>query len=122
MRSKMTTFGIGFLCVFQLTWLWLAGGQPNAFAQEAETPEALPKSFVQVCRAFTASLDEQSAAIDTGDRLTEIGQWVGEHEDKGFRLHNVDFEVGQKRTGYPQGWVYVCVTPASNPASMTSTD
>ena len=63
-----------------------------------------------VCRLFLLDVST-AAAIDTADRTTEVGQWVGEQVDQGMMLHGVDFEVGQKSTGYPQGYLNVCVYP-----------
>ena len=122
MRSNMTTIAIGFLCVFQLGWLWATLLLPEASAQEGHATSPQPASFHQICRGFTAPLDDQMAAVDTRDRLTEVGQWVGQHEDQGLRLHHVDFEIGQKRTGYPQGWIYVCMAPTSSPAQIQTPD
>lgn len=62
------------------------------------------------CRLFVTEVTH-GADIDTGDRTTEIGQWVGDQEDDGWLLYGVDFEVGQKSTGYPNAFVHVCVYP-----------
>lgn len=76
---------------------------PTAAPSEIEAPRAR-------CRVFRID-SENGATWDTSDRTIEIGQWVGEQEDQGWLLHDVDFEVGQKATGYPQGYVQVCMRP-----------
>ncbi len=63
-----------------------------------------------VCRLFLSNVGD-SSVLDTSDRTTEVGQWVGQQVDQGMSLHGVDFEVGQKTTGYPQGYLHVCVYP-----------
>lgn len=65
-----------------------------------------------VCRLFLVDVTD-SGRMDTADRTTEVGQWVGEQVDSGLVLHGVDFEVGQKPTGYPQGYLNVCVYPGA---------
>jgi hypothetical protein len=60
------------------------------------------------CRAFQTALD---AEIDTRDPEAELGQWVLDHEDRGWKVQTVQLEVGQKQTGFPQGWAYVCLRP-----------
>ncbi len=71
---------------------------------EVTTPERL------LCRIFLIDV-ARGQVVETGDRTTEVGQWVGEQEEEGWRLFGVDFEVGQKATGYPQGYVQVCLQP-----------
>lgn len=63
-----------------------------------------------VCRVFTVDLRDPQT-LDTSDGTTEIGQWVASQAAEGLTLYNVDFEVGQKATGYPQGYAYVCLYP-----------
>jgi len=60
------------------------------------------------CRVFTALLGDDSI-LDTADATTEIGQWIA--EQAGWQLHSVDFEIGQKATGFPQGYRHVCLSP-----------
>jgi hypothetical protein len=60
------------------------------------------------CRAFQAALDSE---IDTRDPEAELGQWVLDHEDRGWKVQTVQLEVAQKQTGFPQGWAYVCLAP-----------
>ena len=62
------------------------------------------------CRPFKVPLEGAPAAIETNDTTTEIGQWL-QKEEASYELFSVDFEVGTKATGYPQGWAYVCLTP-----------
>jgi len=71
--------------------------------------EHVETSARRLCKLFQTDL-QHGAVLETADRTTEIGQWVGEQEDAGWKLHDLDFEVGQKPTGYPQGYVQVCLT------------
>lgn len=65
-----------------------------------------------LCRLFLVDVRDVDT-WDTADRTTEIGQWVGEQTDAGLFLYSLDFEVGQKPTGYPQGYLTVCVYPGA---------
>lgn len=60
------------------------------------------------CRAFPVAADSE---IDTREPSSELGQWVLDHEDRGWKVQSVDWEIGQKPTGFPQGWAHVCLTP-----------
>jgi hypothetical protein len=84
----------------------------SASAQDggAGTPDAAVHHPRDMCRLFVVDLDKDRS-LDTGDRTTEIGKWVGEREDAGWDLQSVDFETGLKATGFPQGWIQVCVSP-----------
>jgi hypothetical protein len=61
------------------------------------------------CRAFPT---DPNAEVDTRDGSTDLGRWVVALEDEGWVVSDVDWEVGQKPTGYPQGYTHVCLTPA----------
>jgi hypothetical protein len=122
MKLKLATTGFAFLCTLQLGALWgvfstteaLATTQPDGATVE---PEQKPR-FSLRCKGFQSDLGKsEQPTIDTADRLTEVGQWVGELEDNGLTLHSVDFEVGQKASNYPQAWVYVCMTPSADTPS-----
>lgn len=115
MRFKLTTAGFGFLCAVQLGWLWGVFSTTDALAEELVASSPKP-GFSLKCKGFNSDLGKsEQPTIDTSDRLTEVGQWVGEQEDTGMSLHSVDFEVGQKASNYPQAWLYVCMssTPAA---------
>ncbi|MBW1880724.1 MAG: hypothetical protein JRI25_23455 [Deltaproteobacteria bacterium] len=62
----------------------------------------------RLCKLFETDVG-QGAMVETSDRTTEVGQWVAEQEEAGWRLHDLDFEVAQKSTGYPQGFIQVCL-------------
>ena len=92
--------------------LLLSGG---AFGQSAgdalEAVTRVPEKVTQLrCRVFAVDV-ERGGAIETSDRTTEVGQWLGRQEDQNWRLHSMDFEMGMKKTGFPQGWVQVCARP-----------
>ncbi|MEQ1506679.1 MAG: hypothetical protein ABMB14_30910 [Myxococcota bacterium] len=63
------------------------------------------------CRTFPTEI---GAEIDTRDGDTPLGQWVIGLEDRGWTVANVAWEVGQKPTGFPQGYTHVCLAPVSN--------
>jgi hypothetical protein len=60
------------------------------------------------CRSFPT---DPGAEIDTRDPATEIGRWVISLEDRGWEVADVDWEIGQKPTGFPQGYTHVCMEP-----------
>jgi hypothetical protein len=83
----------------------------EAPAEEEAVPAIVPSEGGRlVCRLFLVDVGDGDV-LDTSDRTTEVGQWVGQRLDQGMSLHGVDFEVGQKTTGYPQGYLHVCVYP-----------
>lgn len=77
-------------------------------ARADEPPPPAPATRI-VCRLFDRDLDKDRQ-VDTSDRLSEIGRWVGTQEAEGFAVLAVDFATAQKPTGYPQGWLNVCVS------------
>jgi hypothetical protein len=62
------------------------------------------------CRSFPT---DPGAEIDTRDPATDLGRWVLELEDRGWKVHEVDWEVGQKPTGFSQGYTHVCMIPVA---------
>ena len=94
---------------------WAATGDADP---ESSTPAAVPATAAAAhaasapsrfrCRIFPTSLDR---AIDTRDRSSELGRWVIDQESRGWQVASVDFEVGQKPTGFSEGYVQVCLTP-----------
>lgn len=59
------------------------------------------------CRAF--QVDPAAPELDTTDTNTDAGRWTSDRESEGWVLFNVDFELGQKATGYPSAWWEVCL-------------
>jgi len=87
---------------------------PPATAQPPSTDDGATvgaNSGQLVCQVFATDL-RNPTPIDTADATTEIGQWVTQWVGQGYALFNLDFEVGSKSTGYPQGYVQVCMYPA----------
>lgn len=80
----------------------------RALAQEP-TPGVLAPRPVEKCRLFALDDVEKDRELSTDDRSTEVGQWVAAREGEGWTLVGIDFEIGQKATGYPQAWQQVCV-------------
>lgn len=60
------------------------------------------------CRAFPIDTGQE---IDTRDPGSDLGKWVLDLEDRGWQVHDVEWEIGQKQTGYPQAWAHVCLVP-----------
>ena len=111
MNTKpLLTLLIG-LVLFQAGWI-LGQLNPNDAHAEPPPPEAAP--FYDpprlYCRPFQVPLKGLSSAFETNDRTTEIGQWI-EKEEQSYELFSIDFEIGQKPTGYAEGWVQICLSP-----------
>ena len=69
------------------------------------------------CQVFATPLD---SPLDTRDRSSAVGRWITDYEGRGWEVATIDFEVGQKPTGFAEGYVQVCLTPvlrAPNPLS-----
>jgi hypothetical protein len=62
----------------------------------------------QRCRMFNHPLSVDHL-IDTTDATSEIGRWATEQRASGWTVAEVDFEVTQKQSGYPAGFVHVCL-------------
>lgn len=86
----------------------LLSGAGLAWATTEPPSPSPPAPHRLHCQVFPASLEEP---FDTRDHATELGQWVLELESRGWRLHDLDFETGQKPTGFAQGYVQVCMAP-----------
>jgi hypothetical protein len=84
------------------------GAEPAA-AGPLERASASPLPRLK-CRAFP---NDPGAEIDTRDAASELGRWVLGWEDEGWLVDTVTFVVGQKPTGYPQGYTHVCMTPVT---------
>jgi hypothetical protein len=112
-RTKIGLLGLGAF----LAGLGAARLTPGlAWAQEpAEEPliADAEDGFAPrvMCRLFATDLEE-GRVLETDDRTSEIGQWIGQRQAEGWQFYDMDFEVGQKPTGYPQGWTQVCLYPA----------
>ena len=107
-RWNSSTLALAAICVFQLGWIAGSHGMNAAFADEYDVANyALPKVR---CAQFETKAQSRGM-LDTGDRTTEIGQWMETQEQDGWQLYTVDFEIAQKPTGYAQPWVQVCVYP-----------
>ncbi len=75
---------------------------PTAAAERAE-----PAGDVR-CRIFAVPLDTPWT-LDTSDGTSEIGQWVASEKARGAAVVSTDFETAQRVSGYPTGYVQVCV-------------
>lgn len=62
------------------------------------------------CKPFEVPMSGASAAMETNDATTPIGRWIAD-EEASYELFSIDFEVGQKPTGYPIGIAWVCLAP-----------
>ncbi|MEZ4241400.1 MAG: hypothetical protein R3F59_35660 [Myxococcota bacterium] len=71
--------------------------------------EADPAPLLRLkCRTFPTDI---GAEVDTRDPQSAVGQWVTGLEDQGWEVANVQWDVGQKATGFPQGYTQVCLVP-----------
>lgn len=105
--------GLLSLVLFQTGLLVGRSLAPTALADEPDTPPEVEPFYDPprlYCRPFRVPLEGAPAAIETNDATTEIGQWL-QKEEASYELFSVDFEIGQKATGYPEGWAYVCLSP-----------
>ncbi len=89
----------------------VAGWIGSNLGQTAQAQEADADKPRLMCRYFQVDL-ASPPVIETADRTSEVGQWIGAREDEGWILYTVDFETSQKATGYPQGWLQVCLYPS----------
>ncbi len=76
-------------------------------APPAVAERAAPAGDVR-CRIFTVPLDTPWT-LDTSDGTSEIGQWVASEKQRGAAVVSTDFETAQRVSGYPTGYVQVCV-------------
>lgn len=119
MKSRALSIVLGGLVLFQAGLLF---GQLHS--ARAEPPPPPPETGEGIafddgaffdpprlyCRPFEVPLDGARAAMETNDRTTPMGRWIAD-EEASYLLHTIDFEVGQKPTGYPVGIAYVCLRP-----------
>jgi hypothetical protein len=100
------------LCTLQgalLASRWLP--PTMAFAQDSPAPTLEAASVFPgrlLCRTFPAD-PTGPAVLMPGDK-SDVGGWVAEQDDT-WQIYTVDFEMGTKSTGFPQGWVQVCLAP-----------
>ncbi len=88
-------------------------GAGVAGADDSQHSDAIEAESLRLrCHLFSHPLDVR-IEIDTHDATTEIGQWVGEAAEVGWTLHSVQLAVGQKPTGYMQGFHEVCLSRPS---------
>jgi hypothetical protein len=80
----------------------------EARAQEPSGPTAVvDRAPLQLkCRIFPVLLDSD-VTFESANGTTDAGQWIAAQD--GWALHSVDFEVGQKSTGFPRGFRQVCL-------------
>jgi len=77
----------------------------------APLAEASPDTHSRLlCRVFPVEL-ENDEGWDSDDPQHPIGAWIHRMDERGWALATVDLTVGQKRTGYPQGYQQVCLSP-----------
>lgn len=108
MKSWSTsTLVLAVVCALQAGFLL---GR-NGIAATANAQEATPR-FALECRTFAID-PAKDPLVQTSDKTTEIGKWVADREATGWTFYSLDFEIGQKPTGYPQGWLQVCTAPGA---------
>jgi hypothetical protein len=96
---SLTTIGaaLGALGIGLASGAWANAGDGAAIAQVRLK-----------CRTFPTEI---GAEIDTRDPASDVGDWVLGLEDRGWEVATVQWDVGQKVTGFPQGYTQVCVAP-----------
>lgn len=99
----MTARSVATLALLLLAATWTA---PRLDAWAAETASTTHRDML--CRTFKQPLDDD-IRLDTSDGTSEIGRWVGERRVDGWSVHTVDLEVAPSQTGFPKGWVQVCL-------------
>lgn len=63
------------------------------------------------CRAFPVNLEDgQGGYFETSDRTGPVGEWMAPLEEAGWQFHDLDFELGQRGTGFPYAEVMICVS------------
>ena len=60
------------------------------------------------CKAFPHPLD--GTEVELPGTQSAAGQWVKSSES-GWQIYTAELVVGQKATGFPQGWLHVCLRP-----------
>lgn len=60
------------------------------------------------CQAFVTDLPGTAITIPGGD--TPAGRWVRQNQSD-WQPYTVNLVTAQKPTGYPQGWLHVCLSP-----------
>jgi hypothetical protein len=108
--SNTMVIGLVALCALQAGLLlspllgtsWAAADDVVAPADAALFPGRL------LCKTFAAD-PAGPALIMPGDK-SEAGNWVQEQSNE-WQIYTVDFEMATKSTGFPQGWLQVCLAP-----------
>ena len=118
MSTRLLGMALGALILLQLGIL-MGQALPPAWAQDTPSSDApVPAEEEAVfrdpprllCKMFNMPLEGAGSMFETNDLNTEIGRWIQSEEDL-YDLFSIDFEVGQKPTGYPQGFAQVCLSP-----------
>jgi hypothetical protein len=108
-RWAAVTIGIGIGIGIGIASGAGAAGGDDAGPGVGAGAEASPVADVRLkCRTFPTEI---GAEIDTRDGSSSLGQWVISLEDRGWEVASVDLAVGQKPTGFPQGYAIVCLQP-----------
>lgn len=108
-RSNRFVALLVVLCTFQAGWILGGIFAPIAHAEPSpDAPTAPSSEWVYHCKLFQADPTKDDV-LDTDNNTTEAGRWVRGERKRGWSLAQLDFEVGQKSTGYPQGWTQICV-------------
>lgn len=111
--TRISLFLAG-VCLFQ-AGLILGQVVPSAALAQDPTDDPTEEAWQAplprlLCKTFTQDMKEPME-VETADSSTEIGAWIKEKEQGGWQLYMLDLDVGSKSTGFPQGWVSVCLSP-----------
>lgn len=89
----------------------------SAWASAADDEESLEQSAVAEpapypgrlkCKAFPHPLD--GSEVELPGSSTDGGRWVSSHASN-WQIYTAELVVGQKSTGFPIGWLHVCLRP-----------
>jgi hypothetical protein len=110
MSWKYATPALAALCVFQAGLIFGRFAPLDAHAEEPAVDQGFYDPPRLRCRSFPVPVEGAGTLFETNDRTTEIGRWL-ETEERRYELFSIDFEVGQKPTGYPTAFAWVCLSP-----------
>lgn len=94
------------IVLVQSGW-WLAQWAPPTAHAEDEAPPA--SGLRLLCRTFPLDASPE-ATLETADSSVPLGAWIAE-KSRDWTLYTLDYEIGQKSTGFPQHWVQACLMP-----------
>lgn len=102
--------GLGIAIGVCIASVGLAWADPGGDVDAGEVDGSIARARLK-CRTFPTDI---GAEVDTRDAGTPLGVWVLGLEDRGWQVATVQWEVGQKPTGFAQGYTHVCLAPVTS--------